>query len=45
MSKPPFYDVTISLGDVDFIREVVDFLEDILDTVEMQDNLRAENDE
>jgi hypothetical protein len=44
VSKPPFYDITLSLGDADFLREVIDFLEEILEAVDIQDANRECND-
>lgn len=34
------YDITLTPGDVDFLREVIEFAEDILDAVDMQDAMR-----
>lgn len=38
----PMYDIRLTPGDVDFLRELVDFAEDILDAVDMQDAMREE---
>lgn len=36
------YDITLTSGDVDYLRELVEFAEDILDAVDIQDEMREE---